>query len=265
MESENQISNLLEDLILDDNNIFQEKVNKRLNKQDLEMKKLRKENSILKSRVNNLELFMQNLLFQLDLKNKINKDLFIGSNDEIEESWLYWIKCGKSKNDLLKLLKIEETDNENKNSEKEILKEKENKVFFEEMDSNEYCLDEKKMLTEILKKIQNFKNFSDDWKTMDLEKLNIYLGNILNSLMVNDTVIILKKIPGKNHKNYEKILSNIATLAGIMYYSWEEINSLNEDYSGKMALILESDEELQILNVHKKNSRLILNIEPLEK
>jgi hypothetical protein len=252
MDSKNQISNLLEDLILDDNNIFQEKVNKRLNKQELEMKKLRKENSILKSRVNNLELFMQNLLFQLDLKNKINKDLFIGSNDEIEESWLYWIKNGKSKNDLLKLLKIEDND-------------KEKKTFFEEMDSNEYCLDEKKMLTEILKNIQNFKTFSDDWKTMDLEQLNIYLGNIFNSLMINNTVFILRKIPGKNHKNYEKILSNIATLAGIMYYSWEEINSLNEDHSGKMALILESDEELQILNVHKKNSRLILSIEPLDK
>lgn len=256
MEStQNQISNLLEDLILDDNNIFQEKVNKRLNKQELEMKKLRKENSILKSRVNNLELFMQNLLFQLDLKNKINKDLFIGSNDEIEESWLYWIKCGKSKNDLLNLLKIEAEENNDKK----------NKVFFEEMDSNEFCLEEKKMLIEILKKIQIFKKFSDDYKNMDIEQLNVYLGNIFNTLMVNDTVIILRKIPGKNHKNYEKILSNIATLAGIMYYSWEEINSLDEDHSGKMALILESDEELQILNVHKKNSRLILSIEPLEK
>ena len=61
------------------------------------------------------------------------------------------------------------------------------------------------------------------------------------------------------------MLSNIATLAGIMYYSWEEVNSSNEDNTGKMALILESDEELQILNVHKKNSRLILSIEPLDK
>jgi len=245
-------SNLLEDLILDDNNIFQEKVNKRLGKQDLEMKKLRKENSILKSRINNLELFMQNLLFQLDLKNKINKDLFISTNDEVEESWLYWVKCGKSKNDLLKALNIEGQNSENK-------------PFFMEMNTNDFCLDEKKMISEILKLIQNHKKFSDDWTSMDLEQLNIYLGNILNSLMINDTVIILRKIPGKNHKNYEKLLSNIATLAGIMYYSWEEVNSLNEDHSGKMALILESDEELQILNVHKKNSRLILSIEPLDK
>jgi hypothetical protein len=255
-------SNLLEDLILDDNNIFQEKVNKRLGKQELEMKKLRKENSILKSRVNNLELFMQNLLFQLDLKNKINKDLFIGSNDEVEESWLYWTKCGKSKEDILKCLKIE-IDNSNSTN-----NEKENKPFFMEIDSNEYCLDEKKMILEIMKIIQNYKKFSNnenEWKSMDLEQLNISLGNILNLLMVNDTVIILRKIPAKNHKNYEKMLSNIATLAGIMYYSWEEVNSLNEDNTGKMALILESEEELQILNVHKKNSRLILSIEPLDK
>ena len=245
-----EASNLLEDLILDDNNMFQEKVNKRLSKQDLEMKKLRKENSILKSRINNLESFMQNLLFQLDLKNKINKDLFIGSNDEVEESWLYWVKTGKSKDDIFSHLKID-----NKNSEK--------KVFFMEMDSNDFCLDEKKMLNEILKFIQTFIKIDDDWTSMDVEQLNIYLGNILNSLMVDDTVIVLRNIPGKNHKNYEKMLSNIATLAGIMYYAWEEVNSLNEDHSGRMALILESDEELQILNVHKKNSRLILNIEPL--
>jgi len=245
-----EASNLLEDLILDDNNMFQEKVNKRLSKQDLEMKKLRKENSILKSRINNLESFMQNLLFQLDLKNKINKDLFIASNDEVEESWLYWTKTGKSKDDICNNLKID-----NNNSEK--------KVFFMEMDSNDFCLDEKKMLNEILKFIQTYIKISDDWTAMDVEQLNIYLGNILNSLMVDDTVIVLRKIPGKNHKNYEKMLSNIATLAGIMYYAWEEVNSLNEDHSGRIALILESDEELQILNVHKKNSRLNLNIEPL--
>jgi hypothetical protein len=264
MESE-LASNLLEDLILDDNNIFQEKVNKRLGKQELEMKKLRKENSILKSRVNNLELFMQNLLFQLDLKNKINKDLFISSNDEVEESWLYWTKCGKTKEEILKCLKIElENENNNNNNSTN----KENKPFFMELDSNEFCLDEKKMISEILKIIQNYKKFSNnegDMKSMDLEQLNISLGNILNLLMINDTVIILRKIPGKNHKNYEKMLSNIATLAGIMYYSWEEVNSSNEDNTGKMALILESDEELQILNVHKKNSRLILSIEPLDK
>ena len=245
-----EASNLLEDLILDDNNMFQEKVNKRLSKQDLEMKKLRKENSILKSRINNLESFMQNLLFQLDLKNKINKDLFIGSNDEVEESWLYWVKTNKTKEDILTSLKIDTNISEKK-------------VFFMEMDSNDFCLDEKKMLNEILKTIQTFIKISDDWSSMDAEQMNIYLGNILNSLMVDDTVIVLRKIPGKNHKNYEKMLSNIATLAGIMYYSWEEVNSLNEDHSGRMALILESDEELQILNVHKKNSRLILSIEPL--
>ena len=208
-----EASNLLDDLILDDNQMFQEKVHKRLSKQDLEMKKLRKENSILKSRINNLELFMQNLLFQLDLKNKINKDLFIGSNDEVEESWLYWVKTGKSKDELLKALKIE-----NKTT-------KDKKVFFMDMDANEVCLEEKKMLSEILKFIQNYKKFPDDWTSMDSEQLNIYLGNILNSLIVHDTVMILKNIPGKNHKNYEKMLSNIATLAGIMYYSWEELNS----------------------------------------
>ncbi len=229
--------------------MFKDKINKRLNKQELEMKKLRKENSILKSRVNNLEVFLQNMLYQLDLKHKINKDLILGSSDEVEESWLYWVKKGFSKDDIFKILKFN-SNNSNSN-------------YFLELDASELFLDEKKMLCEILKNFQNKKKFPDDWQSMEKEQLNVYLGNIFNSLMMNDTVILVKSIPNKNQKNYENILSNIATLAGIMYYSWEELNSLSDEVTGKMALILESEEELQILNVHKKNSRLILNIEQL--
>jgi hypothetical protein len=242
---------LLENLIIDDNEFFKDKINKRLNKQDLEIKKLRKENSILKSRVNNVEVFLQNLLYQLDLKNKINKDLILGAADEIEESWLYFVKKGQSKEDIFRLLKL--------NSDKE--KEK----FFFELEANEIFIDEKKMICQILKSFQTQKKFPDDWQSMDKEQLNIYLGNIFNSLMMHDTIIYVRSIPNKTQKNYENILSNLATLAGIMYYSWEELNSFSEEVTGKMALILESDEELQILNVHKKNSRLILSIEPLIK
>lgn len=242
---------LLENLIIDDNEFFKDKINKRLNKQDLEIKKLKKENSILKSRVNNLEVFLQSLVYQLDLKNKLNKDLILGATDEVEESWLYWVKKGQSKEDIFQLLKLKSN------------REKEN--FFLELEANETFLDEKTMICEILKIIHNQKKFPDDWQSMDIHQLNIYLGNIFNSLMMNDTIIFVKSIPNKNQKNYEKILSNLATLAGIMYYSWEELNSFSEEITGKMALILESDEELQILNVHKKNSRLILSIEPLNK
>lgn len=242
---------LLENLIIDDNEFFKDKINKRLNKQDSEVKKLRKENSILKSRVNNLEVFLQNLLNQLDLKNRINKDLILGATDEIEESWLYWVKKGQSKDDIFKLLKL------NLNNE--------NEKFFLELDANETFVDEKKMICQILKSIQSQKKFPDDWLSMDKDQLNLYLGNIFNSLMMHDTTILVRSIPNKRQKNYESILSNLANLAGIMYYSWEELNSFSEEVTGKMALILESDEELQILNVHKKNSRLILSIEPLIK
>jgi len=246
-----EAADILENLIIDDNQFFKDKVNKRLNKQELEIKKLKKENSVLKSRVNNLEVFLQNLLYQLDLKNKINKDLIIGSCDEVEESWLYWVKKGLSKDDLFKLLNINQ-NNAHGN-------------FFLELDANDVCLDEKKMISQILKSIQNQKKFPDDWLSMDKDQLNIYLGNIFNSLMMHDTIILIRSIPNKSQKSNESILSNIATLAGIMYYSWEELNSFSEDVTGKMALILESDEEMQILNVHKKNSRLILSIEPLNK
>ena len=240
----------IENLINDENEFLKEKLVKKLNKQELDLKKLRKENSILKSRVNNIESILQDLLYQLDLKNKINKNLIQVVSDEIEESWLYWVDKGLKKEEILKILKISETEDK--------------PHIFIELKVDEW-LDEKKMISEILKNIQNFKKFPDDWITMDTEQLNCYLGNIFNSLMMNHTVIILRGIPSKNQKNYEKVLSNVATLAGIMYYSWEELNSFADEVTGKMALLLESDEEMQILNVHKKNSRLILSIEPLQK
>ena len=64
-------------------------------------------------------------------------------------------------------------------------------------------------------------------------------------------------------------MSNIATFSGIIYNTYEEMEDNDEALGkinlnkGKIALVLESDEDLQILNVVKNNTRMILFVEPL--
>lgn len=240
---ENNIKNLIEE-----NDI--EKLTSKMSKLETQVKKFNKENAMLKAKVNNMETILEKVCSQLKIPIKISgtsDQKTSSTNDNLEEeTWLYYVKKGVNKEKILNAIGV-----------------KSGEGLIMEMKVDEW-IDEKKMLVEILRSIQKFQEFSEDWSQMSAKQLNHYLQTILSSTMVSDTVVILRNLPGKSSKNYDKIISNIASLAGIMYNSWEELE-INNELIGKMALVLESEEELQILNVLKKNNRLILFVDALFK
>jgi hypothetical protein len=225
-----------------------EKLNVKVSKLESKLKKIEKENTSLKAQINNLENIVTKICTNLKIANNLpispstNKK---NEDEEIEESWFYYIKPGITQEKIISSLSL------SKNIKESII------IEINISDWN----DEKLMLIEILKNFKNYQEFQEDWETMDLKTLKEFTRSLFsNSFYEYNTILILRNFPLKNHKKYEQILSNVATLAGILYNSYEEIESENV---GKMALILESEEIIQILNILKNQDRVILLVDSL--
>jgi hypothetical protein len=222
-----------------------DKLMSKVSKLETTVKKITTENNSLKVKVNNLETLVQKICGHLNISDSgtSQQNKLPSNSDEIEETWLYYIKKGFTKE------KISQKLNFNLDS---VVVELE----VENWDQ------ENKVLLDLLNSFPKYSDFSEDWSSMNNKQLKHYLQSILSSTLVSDFGIVLRNLPSKDHKNYDIIMSNIATLAEIMYSTWEELE-VNNELMGKMALVLESDLELQILNIIKNNTRLILFVEAL--
>jgi hypothetical protein len=124
------------------------------------------------------------------------------------------------------------------------------------------------MLKNILSHFSIIHDFPE-YKNMSNKELKSTVKKILGELISLDLVFILRNLPKKSSISYDLIMSNIATFSGIIYNTYEEMEDNDEALGkislnkGKIALVLESDEDLQILNVVKNNTRMILFVEPL--
>jgi hypothetical protein len=227
-----------------------DKLSCKIEKMSEQIKKLTKENETLKAKVNYLEHLMENLCSNLNIPTNFSKIILEekvrteAKSEEIEETWLFWIKSGIS------LEKINQKLNFTKDN-----------SFTVEVNVDDWN-EEKNFYISLLSKFTKFKEFSDDWSNMNDKHLKHYLQSILSSTMVNDTAIILRNLPTKKMKRYDEIVSNIAMLAGLLFNTWEELETAHE-MIGRMALVLESEEKLEILNIVKDDARLILLVEPL--
>lgn len=212
------------------------------------VKKLTSENNSLKVKINNLESIVQKICEQLkisdlskmDLPNKNTQSL---NQDELEETWLYYIKSGVTLEKIKQKLNFDQ------------------EAVLIELKA-ELWDDEKKVLIDLLNSFPKYEEYSEDWSSMSIKQLKNYLQTILSSSLLGDFCIVLRNLPSKNENKYDTVLSHVATLAEIMYSTWQELEVSNE-LMGKIALVLESDEELQILNIVKNNTRLILFVEAL--
>jgi hypothetical protein len=229
---------------IDDNT--SEKQSAKLLQLETQVKKLANENMSLKAKVNNLEILVERICTQMNIKSPDIPPIKTLSEDNEEETWLYYVQKGVSKDKIINQLNYKQDDYG---------------VIEIKVDS---WVNEKQMYIDILSKFEKFKEFIEDWNGMSQSQLDHYLKTILSSSLISDVVIILRGLPGKTNKNYENIMSQIASLAGLMFNTWEEME-VNSDLMGKMALVLESEEELQILNILKNNSRLILFVDNLFK
>ena len=180
--------------------------------------------------------------------NKTMKD-FIVDKDEKEETWLYYILSSlKLPTDkILDLLNINDPD-------KTVL----------EISANDF-INEYGLYIQLLEKFESFNEYNQDFQSMDTPQIISYFEEIFEVTLMSDTVIIIRDVPSKRNNNYDEIMIVIASFIEKIHKIYiNVIQKENDDEGlGKMKVILEAQEDINILNIVKNDNRFLLNIEKL--
>lgn len=223
------------------------KLQKKVVKIETIVTKLSSENSSLKVKLNNMESIIIKMCSQVGIPiPKLDSSLHHEKESSAaEETWLYSILKSKSlsNNSIISALGVNDPD-------------------MTVVDIKIAWNNDRDMYLALLNSLDNFSEFSKDFKGMTPVQIAEYFYNIFEAILINDVVIILRGIPKQGSPSYEKILSSIASLAGAMCKAFET-GIKNGELIGRMALVLEAEEELNILNIMKENERMILSVEQL--
>jgi len=184
--------------------------------------KVKKENSSLKINLNKLESIVEKLCNHLNLnmnnigesnspnvKKSIPSSMVKTSNNGEEETWLYYVKVGEKRENILKALEMK--------NDTQILE-------FNTL----LWTDENKMLINVLQNFKKFQEFAQDWQNMNNKQLKHYVHEIVSSNFINDFVFLLKGLPNKKSKSYDQVLSFICTFTGIIFNICEEMEKNND-------------------------------------
>jgi hypothetical protein len=102
---------------------------------------------------------------------------------------------------------------------------------------------------------------------METPQIISYFEEIFEVTLMSDTVIIIRDIPSKKNSNYEELMGLIVGLINRVQKIYDNAegkdNDNEEEGMGKMKMVLETEEDINILNIVKNDSRFLLNIEKL--
>ena len=101
---------------------------------------------------------------------------------------------------------------------------------------------------------------------METPQIINYFEEIFEVTLMSDTIIIIRDLPSKKSSNYEELIGIIIGLINRVqkiFNSVQEKDNDEEGGMGKMKMVLETQEDLNILNIVKNDSRFLLNIEKL--
>ena len=181
--------------------------------------------------------------------NKFQKDLI--EKEEKEETWLYYILFSQklSTDKILTLLNITDPD-------KTVL----------ELSSNDFVNDYS-LYVKLLAQFETFNEYNQDFQNMETPQVVNYFEEIFEVTLMSDTVIIIRNIPSKKSQNYEEIMGIIAGLINRVQKIFNKViekeNNDEDEGTGKMKMVLETQEDISILNIVKNESRFLRNIEKL--
>ena len=174
---------------------------------------------------------------------------FVIDKDEKEEIWLYYILSSQqlSTEKILSLLNIVDPD-------KTVL----------ELSTNDF-VNEYSLYIHLLEKFESFNEFNQDFQSMDTPQIISYFEEIFEVTLMSDTVIIIRDIPSKKNNNYDELIVIIASLIEKINKIFNNVLQKENDTEGlgKMKMVLETEEDMNILNVVKNEKRFLLNIEKL--
>ena len=181
--------------------------------------------------------------------NKIVKNII--NKEEKEETWLYYI-LSSSKYTTEKILSLLNITDPNKT----VL----------EISSNNF-VNEYSLYIKLLEKFETFNDYNNDFINMETPQIISYFEEIFEVTLMSDTVIIIRDIPSKNNSNYEELMGLIVGLINRVQKIYDNAegkdNDNEEEGMGKMKMVLETEEDINILNIVKNDSRFLLNIEKL--
>ena len=180
--------------------------------------------------------------------NKLIKNITI--KDEKEETWIFYILSSQkySTEKILSFLNITDP----------------NKTILE-ISANDF-VNEYSLYIKLLEKIETFNEYSYDFQSMETPQIINYFEEIFEVTLMSDTIIIIRNLPSKKSSNYEELIGIIIGLINRVqkiFNSVQEKDNDEEGGMGKMKMVLETQEDLNILNIVKNDSRFLLNIEKL--
>ena len=179
--------------------------------------------------------------------NKFSKNFL--NKEEKEETWIFYILSSQnlSTKKILSLLNISDPD-------KTVL----------EISSNDF-VNEYSLYIKLLEKIETFNEYSYDFANMETPQVINYFEEIFEVTLMSDTIIIIRNLPSKKSSNYDELMGIIAGLINRVQKIFDAVNEKenDEDGLGKMKMVLETQEDLNILNIVKNDSRFLINIEKL--
>ena len=180
--------------------------------------------------------------------NKLIKNITI--KDEEEETWIFYVLSSQkyTTEKILSFLNIIDP----------------NKTILE-ISANDF-VNEYSLYIKLLEKIETFNEYSYDFQSMETPQIINYFEEIFEVTLMSDTIIIIRDLPSKKSSNYEELIGIIIGLINRVqkiFNSVQEKDNDEEGGMGKMKMVLETQEDLNILNVVKNDSRFLLNIEKL--
>jgi hypothetical protein len=78
-----------------------------------------------------------------------------------------------------------------------------------------------------------------------------------------ELLIILRGLPPSSSALFKAVLPQVVTLAEYVNIAWSEVENSNPDLLGRLAVVLETEEELRELSVERAKSRVSLYVEKL--
>lgn len=224
-------------------------LHKKMAKMQSQINGLVSENLFLKEKVISLETVVANLYAHSNIALPNEISISQCPSRALDIQWLYHIfpKEDYSQDKILTLLKIDESK----------------EVTYVEIKAN--WSNENEMYIKILQHFEQFNEFQTNFQEMKPIKLNKIFQEIFKIVLLYDLVIFIKEIPSSQHNNqsYKTVISNIGSLTGAIYQCYKNLLSHKENI-GNIALILESENNINELNIYTQTQNFLINIKPLQ-
>lgn len=224
-----------------------EELIKRVEQLEENNQKSLRERELLLNRICELEDLVEDLTLQLKKSKKSirapiapKESLAINNaskktNAQEDEPWLFYCAKSKSYEEILRTLDFSEGY--------EI--------------ASSALVSEEALWTQILEKM------NEEEIPKKLTALRKLVSVQLSSACHHELLIIVRGIPGNENPLFQLILPHIATLAEYVNIAWSEVENSNPELLGRIALVLECEQDLKILSVDRGDTRLSLYVEKL--